>query len=104
METIDYVIFGILIALTLSFGLAWIITKGKFVKYNRELTAEEEVTLHRRSILAGVFFIIISVIMSVSMVAMHFNVQWLMVTCFAITLVCCVCFIVVSRLIYRRKR
>ncbi|MBR4745742.1 MAG: hypothetical protein IK070_03450 [Clostridia bacterium] len=104
MGTIDYVIFGALIALTFAFGLVWIVTKGKFIKYNRELSAQEEATLRMRSIVAGISFIGISVILSVSMVAMHFGIQWLMITCFVLTLLCCLCFIVVSRLIYRRKR
>ena len=104
METYDYVLFGVLIALCLAVGLAWILTKGRFVKYTREISEQEQVTLTKRSILAGSFFIAIAVVLAVSMVAMHFGIQWLMVTSFVVVLVLSVCFVVLSRIIYRRKR
>ena len=104
METYDYVLFGVLIALCLAVGLAWILTKGRFVKYTREISEQEQVTLHKRSILAGSFFVAIAVVLAVSMVAMHFGIKWLMVTSFVVVLVLSVCFVVLSRIIYRRKR
>ena len=104
MRTIDYVIFGLLIAVCLAVGLAWIITKGKFVKYKRELTKDEERALYVRSIVAGFLFITIAILLAVSMVAMHLNIKWLITVSYAVVLVVSVCFMVLTRIIYRRKR
>ena len=104
MTTIDYVICSALIALTLSMGVTWIVTKGRFVKHTRQLSEVEEKALEKRSIVAGTFFVGVAVVIAITMVALNYNIKWLLVTCFVVTLVLCVSFMILTRLIYRRKR
>ena len=104
MTTIDYVICSVLIALTLSMGVTWIVTKGRFVKHTRQLSEAEEKTLEKRSVIAGIFFVGVAVVIAITMVAMNYQIKWLLTTCFAITLVLCASFMILTRLIYRRKR
>ena len=104
MNSLDYVIFGILILVTFAFGLIWIITKGSFVKYNRDLDEKRTKLLAKRSILAGVFYIATSLALSVACIAMTWRISWLMVVCFVLILTFSVAFIILSRIIYWRKR
>ena len=104
MKTTDFIVCGILIALTLGMGIAWILTKGSFIKYSGELSPQQLKLRARRSIIAGVFYIAISVIIAVTMVAINYKIKWLMITCFVFTLIFSIGFIVTTRLVYRRNR
>ena len=103
METTDFIICGVLIALCLGIGIAWIVTKGNFVKTTRTLSEYELNVRKRRSVFAGIFYILIAVLIAITMVAVNYQISWLMITCFALILVCCVAFILLTRLIYRRR-